>query len=135
MVGVTAPTVFPDRPGPNEFVEEERPAPHLMERIHQLTDASAGSIALPGSVGTLAELILAWNLAYVARFRAVPPKPVVAVGPEWQRLVPLLDEALPDGAGLITPVASVEEAVAQMTRRLSHDPSPPGGGVAIRFPG
>ncbi|MGH9167487.1 MAG: LOG family protein, partial [Acidimicrobiia bacterium] len=47
VIGVTVPTVFPDRPAANPFVGEERRAESLTERIHQLTDLAEAAIALP----------------------------------------------------------------------------------------
>ena len=85
-VGVTAPSVFPDRPGANAFVTEELRAASLVERIHQLTELSVASIALHGSLGTLTELVVAWNVAFVARLGETSPetrccsRPAVAIG-------------------------------------------------------
>ena len=58
-VGVTAPTVFPGRSGANRWVQYELPADDLVRRIAQMADLSSGYIALPGSIGTLAELVVA----------------------------------------------------------------------------
>ena len=111
VLGVTAPTVFRDRAGANVFVNEERRAEHLLERIHQLTDISAGAIVLPGSLGTLTELGVAWNLAFVTRFSGKKPKPVVTVGPTWQQLVNDLGAQLATDTELVRCVATVNEAV------------------------
>lgn len=110
-LGVTAPETFPDRPGPNEFVSEEWRAAHLAERIHELTDVSAACITLPGSLGTLTELAMAWNLAFVSRYSGSTPKPVITVGERWHRLVELLAVELETDRSLVTCVDTVEEAV------------------------
>ncbi len=117
-IGVTVPSVFPGRAGANPFLTEEMPAPGLVLRIDRLLSLSVASIALPGSIGTLAELVLAWNLAFVARFTDGAPKPVVTVGPMWRRLVPLLTEELATDGSLLTCVATIDEAVAEVQRRL-----------------
>jgi uncharacterized protein (TIGR00730 family) len=122
-IGVTAPGVFPGRPGANPYVTEEMPADGLPARIDRLLAVSAASIALPGSIGTLAELLLAWNLAFVARFTDGAPKPVVTVGPGWGRLVADLTVELATDGSLVTCVATVDEAVEEVRRRL---PQPPG---------
>ncbi|MEE8497886.1 MAG: LOG family protein [Acidimicrobiia bacterium] len=111
VLGVTVPAVFRGRAGANAFVDEERKAAHLLERIHQLTDISAGTIVLPGSLGTFTELGVAWNLAFVARFSGEEPKPVVTVGPTWHQLVNDLGSQLATDIGLIRCVATVDEAV------------------------
>ncbi|MDP2622809.1 MAG: LOG family protein [Actinomycetota bacterium] len=118
VLGVTAPGVFPHRESANPFVSEESQAAHLMERIHELTDVSSGSIALPGSLGTLAELAIAWNLAYVARFSGSLPKPVVVVGDHWARVVEMLADTIGADTDLITTVEHVEAAVAEIKRRV-----------------
>jgi len=119
-IGVTAPAVFPGRPGTNPYITEERPAPGLVLRIDRLLSLSSASITLPGSVGTLAEMVLAWNLAFVARFTGEAPKPVVTVGARWRRLVADLTDVLATDGSIITCTATVEEAVVEVRRRLAQ---------------
>jgi uncharacterized protein (TIGR00730 family) len=115
-LGITAPEIFKDRTGPNEFVTEEWRAAHLMERIHELTDVSIASISLPGSVGTMAELAAAWNLAFISRYSGARPKQVITVGPHWRQLVDMLAEALATDRSLVETVDTVEEAVDAVMR-------------------
>lgn len=51
VVGVTAPAFFPERRGPNPFVDLELPAATLPQRIGRLLDLGAGYLALPGGWG------------------------------------------------------------------------------------
>ena len=118
VLGITAPTVFPDRTGANEFVTDERPAACLPERLHAITDLSAASITLPGSLGTLTELLLVWNLAYVARFHGGTIKPVLAVGAAWAELVDRLAADLETDRSLVVTVSTVDDAVATLVERL-----------------
>jgi len=118
VIGVTAPSVFSDRAKANDHISTEMPATSLTDRIGLLTESTAGSIALWGSIGTATELIVAWNLAYVAPFSDQTPKPVVAVGEPWVSLVPYLAEALAITPDLVTIVHSVDAAVAELLRRL-----------------
>ncbi|MEN8113869.1 MAG: LOG family protein [Actinomycetota bacterium] len=118
VIGVTVPEVFPDRPGGNVHLTEETRTASLLERIHEMVDLSVASIALPGSLGTATELMVAWNLAYVARFADVTPKPVVAVGTQWRHLVPLLTDELGTDGSVVTTVDTVEEAVDAVTTAL-----------------
>lgn len=120
VIGITAPTVFPDRPGANPHVTEERRAASLVERIHELTSGAAAAIALPGSLGTATELMVAWNLAFVARFTGDRPLPVITVGEPWMGLVPELAHRLDTDGCLVTRVATVDEAVAEVLRRLQR---------------
>ncbi len=118
VVGVTAPGVFASRAGANAYVAEEIPAPDLVTRIGILTDLADAVIALPGSIGTLTELMVAWNVAFVARFSDAAPKPVVAVGEQWRRLLPDLTDILATDGDLVTAVTDVADAVAAVTRAL-----------------
>jgi uncharacterized protein (TIGR00730 family) len=119
VVGVTAPTVFPSRPGANQYVTEERPSPGVSDRIRDLVETADAVIALPGSIGTFAELIMAWNLASVAPFSGRQPKPVVAVGSVWSHLVPVLADRLDTDGGLVQCVATVDEAADLVISHLS----------------
>jgi len=110
-IGITVPDVFPDRPGGNVHLTEETRTTSLLERIHEMVDLSVASIALPGSLGTATELLVAWNLAYVARFADAVPKPVIAVGEPWVRLIPLLADELATDGSLVTLVDTVDQAV------------------------
>jgi len=118
ITGVTAPDVFPHRELPNRFVQEHIRAASITERIHELVDISDACIALPGSIGTFTELMVAWNLAFVARFSDSPPNPVITVGPLWAELVTHLGDQLGTDIELVTCVGTVQEAVDEITRRV-----------------
>jgi predicted Rossmann-fold nucleotide-binding protein len=118
VTGVTAPDVFPHRELPNRFVQEHIRAASLTERIHELVDISDACVALPGSIGTFTELMVAWNLAFVARFSDSPPHPVIAVGPLWADLVAHLGDRLGTDTSLVTCVDTVAEAVEEIIRRV-----------------
>jgi uncharacterized protein (TIGR00725 family) len=120
VIGVTAPSVFPDRPGANDHVAEERRAASLTERIHELVSIADAAIALDGSLGTATELLVAWNVAFVAATGAEPRFPVVAVGQRWKALVPTLAGALDTPADLIECVDDVDAAVALVSLRLGR---------------
>ena len=118
MIGVTAPGVFPSRTGVNEFVADEITAPTLMNRIDTMLRMADASIALSGSIGTLTELMAAWNTAFVARFSSTPAKPVIALGSSWRHLIGDLTRELATDGSLVTCVDSVDEAVALLRREL-----------------
>lgn len=119
VIGVTVPEVFPDRPGGNVHLTEETRTASLLERIHEMVDVSVASIALPGSLGTATELLVAWNLAFVARFTDTTPKPVIAVGKQWKHLIPLLTADLETDGTLVTLVDTADEAVRAVSSTLS----------------
>lgn len=99
VIGVTAPAVFPHRSGHNGWVTAEVQADTISERIHRLVDVADGCVALPGSLGTFTELVVAWNDRYVAPMAGSVPKPLVIVGDMWVRLV----AAVSAGLGMTDP--------------------------------
>ena len=125
VVGVTVPTVFPGRLAANEHITSERAAPDLVSRIGVMLDMSDAAIALPGSIGTLTELILTWNVNFVARFSGRPPIPLIAVGALWAELVPLIAERMSTDGGLVTCVDSATAAVAALDEQMRTNQNPP----------
>jgi uncharacterized protein (TIGR00725 family) len=119
VVGFTAPPVFPDRDSANPYVQTEVAADSLTERIHRMIEETDASIALEGSIGTFAELVLAWHVAFVAQFSGSQPKPVIAIGPVWRALVEELADKLDTTADYVTCVDTVEEAVAAVRSLLA----------------
>jgi predicted Rossmann-fold nucleotide-binding protein len=79
---------------------------------------TAASIALPGSIGTFTELMVAWNVAFVSRFNGATPCPVVAVGSVWQELIALATARLATDGTLVACVPDVDAAVATVAARL-----------------
>jgi predicted Rossmann-fold nucleotide-binding protein len=101
-------------------VGEEVPAATIPERIRLILEMSAACITLDGSIGTLTELMVAWNVAYIAGLAGAPAKPVVAVGTSWGALVPQLARAIDTDASMVTLVPDAAAAVAEVRRRLSR---------------
>jgi hypothetical protein len=124
VIGVTAPSVFPGRDGANGHVTVEYQSSTIGARIVKLVELADAWIALPGSLGTATELLVAWNYAYVARFSGTEPGPLYAVGEPWATLVPLLAAGLGTEQHLVRVVADVEQAataVAAEFRRRRQD--------------
>ena len=65
--------------------------------------------------------MVAWNLAFVARFSETPPDPVIAVGSLWRDLITYLGDHLGTDAALVTCVETIEEAVEEIKRRVPTD--------------
>ncbi len=117
VIGVTAPAVFPHRKGANAHVQVELPTATVTERMDVLIGRADAVVALPGSIGTFAELVVAWNVAYVARFSRRRPLLVVAVGPAWAELVELLAERLDTDR---TVVRCVQDALVAAQAVIDH---------------
>lgn len=80
VVGVTV-ELFERRGPVNRWVKERLHEPDLFERLRTMLMRADGFAVLPGSVGTLSELFLAWTLVSV-RAHAAPP--LVLVGAHWE---------------------------------------------------
>ena len=71
VTGITVPTLFSDKASkglertPNSYVNNEIKAESLSNRIHYLLNESKAFIVLPGKIGTLTELFVAWNSNYL----------------------------------------------------------------------
>jgi uncharacterized protein (TIGR00730 family) len=70
-IGVTSEEIEAFRPGvPNAWVREVIPSVTLGDRIAILTRQADAFVALPGGVGTLAEVAMAYNLIAIGAIRA-----------------------------------------------------------------
>lgn len=119
VIGVTAPSIFSTRSAANEYVIEEDPAPTLARRVARLIEISDAAIALPGSIGTLTELVVAWNTSFVSRFSDTHEVlPLVTVGPVWAELVDHLAETLETDRSLVDCVSDVDAALVALRHRL-----------------
>ena len=82
VVGITCAEVENFRPGrANRWVAEEIRYETLKDRLAGLIGMCDGAFALPGGVGTLAEISLMWNLLLLG---AMPEKPLILIGPGWK---------------------------------------------------
>jgi predicted Rossmann-fold nucleotide-binding protein len=73
---------------------------------------------MPGSIGTLTELAIAWNEAYLAAARGAAPVPILAFRDAWSEIVDRLTGDLRTTPGMITMMDSPAEAVAVLLRRI-----------------
>lgn len=112
-VGVTCDQIETFRPiGPNPFITEEVRYATLRERLLHLVEQNDGIIVLPGGIGTLSEMSLAWSFLQTGE---MPPRPMVLLGELWQET---LDAFVTDGyvkaphRALLTVALAPETAVA-----------------------
>jgi uncharacterized protein (TIGR00730 family) len=116
VIGVTSAQIEAFRPiGPNRWVQEEVRRDLLRERVTYLVMENEGMIVLPGGVGTLSEMALAWSLMQVGD---IPQRPLVLLGSTWRATL----DAFFAGAyireqdfGLLQFADSPETAVALVT--------------------
>jgi uncharacterized protein (TIGR00730 family) len=85
VIGVTCEQIEAWRPvKANPWVKEEWHFATFQERIFALIENCDACLALPGGIGTLAEVLLTWNLLLTA---ILPPKPLILIGPGWQATI------------------------------------------------
>ncbi|MER3555788.1 MAG: DNA-binding protein [Meiothermus sp.] len=126
VLGVTAPSLFPNRAGANEHVGLELPASTLLVRIERLLDLAQAYVVLPGGIGTLTELMAAWNVAFIERMYSRPFKPI-AVHSAWMGVLEALHqtpglEMPPSNLELLTPVANVDELKVFLSQLPNKNP-------------
>ncbi len=81
VIGVTAAQIEGFRQlGPNKWVKKEIKYESLRERLMHLVMQNDGMITLPGGIGTLSEMTLAWSLLQVEEMEQ---RPLVLLGGIW----------------------------------------------------
>jgi len=120
VIGVTCDQIEAFRPlKANPWVKEEIRHPTLRERVLYLVDHCDGITVMPGGIGTLSELALAWSFAQVGE---MPSKPIIPIGGLWQRtLAAFVDRAYvrPEHVALLSPVRTAAEAVEALEKHLN----------------
>jgi hypothetical protein len=122
VIGVTCAEIESWRNvGANEWVQEERRFDTLRERLFALIDGCDAAIALPGGIGTLAEIALLWNQMAIA---AIPRRPLVLIGSGWEETFTDFFESQgaylrPGDQQMITLVDTVDEAVEELETYFS----------------
>jgi uncharacterized protein (TIGR00730 family) len=82
VIGVTSDQIERFRPlAPNEWLKEEIRFPTLQERLIHLVRQNDGMIVLPGGIGTLSEMALAWSYIQVGE---ISPRPLALLGTSWR---------------------------------------------------
>jgi len=120
VIGVTCDQIETFRPiAANPWVKEEIRKSTLRQRVQHLVENCDGIIVLPGGIGTLSELALAWSFIQVGE---ISPKPVIPVGGLWQRtLAAFVNNAYvrPEHFALLTLARTHVEALATLEKIMS----------------
>jgi uncharacterized protein (TIGR00730 family) len=122
VIGVTCDEIEAWRPvKANPWVTEEWHFTSLQERMHALINNCVACLALPGGVGTLAEITLTWNLLIT---RVIPPRPLILIGSGWRatmrRFLSEQGQFIPENQRLwISFAPKVEIAFQRLQERLS----------------
>jgi uncharacterized protein (TIGR00725 family) len=85
VIGVTCDEIEAWRPiKANPWLTEEWHYRSIQERIFALIKNCDACLALPGGVGTLAEITLTWNLLIT---HVLPPRSLILIGSHWQATI------------------------------------------------
>ncbi len=121
VIGVTSAQIESFRPMPaNRWVKEEVKCESLRERLMYLVDNSHGFIVMPGGIGTLSEMALAWSFVQVGELST---RPIVLVGGLWQRTLAAFidkDYIQPEHQKLIVTAPTASEAVKKVVEYLGE---------------
>lgn len=85
VIGVTCDEIEEWRPvKPNPYILEERRYPTIRQRLFHLIESCNAAIALPGGIGTLAEVSEMWSHLQT---KAISPRPLILVGSGWKSML------------------------------------------------
>lgn len=119
VIGVGAQRIEQFRPGGlNDWVVEEIQYETLQDRVLHLVRYNDGMIVLPGGIGTLSELALAWSFLQVGEIDA---RPLVLLGDIWQETMEAFirsEFVREPHADLLYYAGSPQEAVAFIRQKV-----------------
>lgn len=125
--GVITASAFPDRGDHgNEYLTHTTRTSSLQDRFVKLSLGVDAYVALPGTMGTLTELVMAWNCVTVnGNFGKQPFRPIIAWRQPWEAslkaaIAPLGDGVSEEDWSRLTFVDSVEECVAALAAQLKR---------------
>lgn len=118
VIGVTAPPLFPGRHGANPYVAELIETEGLAERIGVMMERAEGIIALPGSIGTATELLVAWNVNHILRRSGGHQVPTVAIGRHWRMVAATLVSEIDAFPGDVHLADTADQGVDWILSRL-----------------
>jgi len=117
VIGVTCEEIEAWRPvRANPWVKEEFRHATLRQRLFSLIEECDAAMALPGGIGTLAEVAIMWSHLQTG---AIPPRPLVLIGNGWKTVMETFwqafDPYVPEQyRGLLIFAEDVDQAVASL---------------------
>jgi uncharacterized protein (TIGR00725 family) len=118
VIGVTV-SLFNFRK-PNPHLTHREDTTTLLERLDYLVHVASAFVVLEGSVGTMAELFLTWNLLAVD---GRPQAPLVCLGGPYRAFIDATTApglVLPDLARFVEIADDPEDAVTRISRALTQ---------------
>lgn len=104
----------------NPYIDVEIKFPTLFQRLHYLVTTGDALIALPGGIGTLSEMALAWSFLQTGE---IPPRPFLLLGSRWRRLLEAYLDPFyirKEDMAILQLVETPEEAVATLQAQLER---------------
>ncbi len=101
----------------NAWVDQEQRTRTLWERLERFAALASAFIVLRGSIGTMTELFMTWQLMQLG---VLGERPLILVGSFWRRVLAELARELfigPRELATLSVVDSVEEVVAALAQR------------------
>jgi uncharacterized protein (TIGR00730 family) len=119
VVGVTVPTLFPLRSmDGNPYLTKVIEETSLLSRIDRMMQRSPkAKIGLPGTLGTLTEIMCAWNVAALAPIGSYTPSKLI-LWRYWEKIVSCACESMnlsSEQRELIVYVDSVEDCLKALS--------------------
>ncbi len=117
VIGVTCDDIEKYRNGkPNQWVHEVMHNKDLIGRISGLIKNCDAAIALPGGVGTLAEISLTWNMIIL---NSIPVPYLILVGSAWKNVITEFYQEMPELVpasvrSYVRFCSTIEDAVAEL---------------------
>lgn len=122
VIGVTSAQIERFRPlGANQWVAREIRYESLRDRLMHLVLQNDGMIVLPGGIGTLSEMALAWSFLQVGE---VEPRPLALLGKMWRDGIYAFyrpEYVKPQHMDLLYFAESPETAVAHIMRHVKRE--------------
>lgn len=100
----------------NPYLSEEWHFDSLQERLFALIERCDAAIAMPGGVGTMAEISIMWNEMIIA---AIPHRPLILFGQGWKDtysdFLTRFDSYIPvNDRGLISYASDISEVLSML---------------------
>ncbi len=94
VIGITCDEIEKWRPvTPNPWIDEEKRYPTLRKRLFTLIEDCDAALALPGGIGTLAEISIMWSHLQT---RSISARPLILIGPGWSSIIKAFYDSLGD---------------------------------------
>ena len=104
----------------NAWVKQEIRYQTLIDRVVHLVSQNSGMIVLPGGIGTLSEMALAWSLIQVEE---ISTRPLIIVGSMWQETIDVLSRTeyiMKSQLDLVQQVKTPADAISVLSESLAR---------------